>query len=178
MKSHNHLYDTISIMISDSDLENFITTVNSRNIYDIVCYLENRMYYQFKYFIHLLLLRLEIIDTTYLEKIANKIIDYHILCSNKNLNFADVLIVCKHHFNKIGGYNSKKHSTKKSHGNIILKGISSTLKSILEKKYDKDRIDNNLRKGAMERKEYLLRLRTKKGRPKKSKSSRRKKYSI
>jgi hypothetical protein len=160
MQQNNYFNNLINIIINDNDLEFLITNINNQDIYDLDCYLENQMLYHLRCLVQKLV-GFYIHNSTVndVENIIEIIIYYHNLCKIKNFSFADILIVCRYYLRKIGGSNLQ--TTEKKHKNIILEGISVTLRSILKRKFDENRIDNNLREGAKERKAYLARLQKK-----------------
>jgi hypothetical protein len=118
--------ELINSIIHDKEIWTIIYYLSLQEIYDLNTYLENKLYY------HLFILIKS-------ETICIKLISYYNLAITNNLNYLDVLL----NLSQRGGEN------------IVMKGITTTLRSFLEKSVDKNRIDAIFRQGALERKAYL-----------------------
>jgi len=152
---NNDFYYLVKIIINDKDARKIIYQLSEQEIYSIGSYLDNKMYY----------LLLSTIDQKNKsdplwvpekfmlknDEISRKLIGYHELCLDKNLDLVNILLTCKYILIKAGGKNKKIKNSK----NIIMSGITLTLRSILDQKINTELIDNNLRLGALERKRYI-----------------------
>ena len=107
---------------------------------------------------------LDILIQQYPEKMVDVntygcVIDLHTRCLKENVDFCSIvnsakkLWIDRHNEKNIqGGSSSKVHTDKYS---IITRKI---LEGIINRKFDKEKIDNNLRIGTKQRKEYLRRV--------------------
>ncbi|XWV25155.1 putative ORFan [Tupanvirus deep ocean] len=147
---NNEFYSIVKTIVNDKDTRKIIYKISDNQIYDIVCFLNNEMCLQL---IDLFKKILTSIPNYKLDAnlICNKMIDYYDYCATKNIKFTDVLATCKLLLMKAGASKTISSQSK----NIIMQGITVTLRSVVERNIDKDRIDNNLRQGAIERKEHL-----------------------
>ncbi|XWV26417.1 putative orfan [Tupanvirus soda lake] len=147
---NNKFYSIVKTIVNDKDTRKIIYKMSDNQIYDVICFLNNKMCLQL---IDLIEKILKTIPKYKLNSntICNKMIDYHNYCTEKNIKFTDVLATCKLLLMKAGASKTISSHNK----NIIMQGITVTLRSVLERNINKDRIDDNLRQGAFERKEHL-----------------------
>lgn len=147
---NDDFYYVVKMIVNDKNTRKIIDTISYQQLYDIDCYLDYQMYYPLIVLINHALATISnnILDS---EDISDKIINYHKICLDKNLEMTNILITAKHILMKAG---AKRKITQESK-NIIMEGITVTLRSILDRPVDIDHIDNNLRKGAQEREDYM-----------------------
>lgn len=161
--SNNNLLKNI---INNNDLSRLIILLTAEDILFIDSYLENKdiLYLRLllKYILKKENLNLSIDNITYnLVKIYDS-------CDDNNCSFINILNLSKKLVYKKGGkYNNSTNSNNSKKTNnttkITMKGITLTLRSIIDRKVDKQKIDNNLIEGAIERRKISNEKLRKKG---------------
>lgn len=116
---------------NDPDLD-VLNQMTEYQVSDMISYLNNKLTYQL----------INLLGEFRCPNSYSKIIGIYQECQNNNLNLYSML------FPMLGGKDDKT----KTKNNIIMEGITATLRSILDRKFDKNRIDFNLVEGANERK--------------------------
>lgn len=130
----------VKTIINDRDMLKIIQNISVDQIYDINCYLDNKLYYNL----------IELLKNIYVsEKIGSKIIGYHKICLDKKIKLGEILLRCKRIIMKAGNYNYPEHK------NIVMKGMTLTINSIINRQFNPIHIDDNLREGARKRKAYI-----------------------
>lgn len=144
-------------ILKNSQLKNLICIMNKNQSDNMVCCLDNKLYYYLNNQLN------EISNQNpnlFSEKMpVNKIIHYHQYCKENKIDFNQILQFIKDSNLPrfiLGGNSTVKNPSKtKSTASVILQGITATLRSIIDRKFDKNEIDQNLIEGARER-EMLL----------------------
>lgn len=136
MYQHNHINSIV-----ESNIKSSLETFSNEEIEELIYYLDHQLYFQLAQF-------LKQKDNAMWEGILDQLLKYQIICSTQNIDFLEAMNIIKMQSMKAGTQKSSKK-------NIIMQGINVTLRSIIDRQFDKDRIDNNLRLGAKERKEHI-----------------------
>ena len=148
METYNYYFNRIiEKIMRDNDMREVIYYLSPGQIYQLNSYLGNQMYYPLTLLVSS---TINIIPTGRIinpSEIVPKIIFFNELARSKELELKDILFVVNNRI--IFGGNNKELAS-----NIIMKGLTTTLRSIIDRPVDKDKIDSNLKKGASERKEY------------------------
>lgn len=139
---HCEYFDKIVNSIIGSNLKSILETFSDEEIKELVHYLDHKLYFQL-----VEILKRNNTSTSWIDSL-NQLTHYQTICSSQNIDLLKVMFVSKMTLMKAG---TQKHSNK----NIIMQGINVTLRSIINRQFDMDRIDNNLRLGAKERKEHI-----------------------
>lgn len=150
--NNNELYHIVGIIVNDEDTSKIVQKMSIDQIYETICYLNNKLYYNLVEMIKKIVITFPKHVVLESHIITTKIINYYRICLHKNLDISNILITCKYILMKAGEGNKKPDNKNK---NIVMEGITLTLRSILNRKIDVEHIDNNLRQGAIERKAYF-----------------------
>lgn len=160
--TNKEFYRVVKIIVNDKDIRKIIRKMSPDDIYDVICYLDNKLYLQLYCFLENITNKLSNYNLQS-NNLLNNFICYFELCNNKYIKFSNILIVCKSLLMKAGAKKKQLNQSDDSNKNIVMQGITVTMKSILNRQFDKNKIDNNLRQGAIERQEYLQYSYNKKG---------------
>lgn len=144
MKTYNNHNDISKLLTKDKQINLVISKMPLNYIVNLDCCLENQMYYP-------------LVDLIGTQELITKFINYHHYCKNNNINFVNLMLDCKNS-NMTAGKNSATSIITNKTTDALMKGINLTMRSILERKFDKNKIDDNLREGARQRKEYAKKL--------------------
>jgi len=164
-KNNDNYYGIVKHIVHDKDTRKIIHRMSNYEIYDMSCYLDNKLYYQLGILVEKVIKTIPEKYTLELFVIIDNFIKYHYYCLEKNISMTDVLFITKSLLMKAGAKKNKNVKTENSTSeqkNIITQRITLTMRSILERKFDKNKIDDNLRLGAKERKEHILKLKQQK----------------
>lgn len=150
--TYNKKFNTmINDIIHDKDIGEFISYLSQNQIYEISNYLNNQLYYPLLELTNKITSLMPSKTETNASQIITKLICYHKQTNENKIKIDTVLFAAQKKFTEEMNSLTGGKGTDKI---IIMKGISTTIRSIIDRPIDKEKIDHNLRKGANERKEY------------------------
>lgn len=147
---NEEFYNIVETIVNNKQARKVIYRMSETELADMTCYLNNRFFCQLKNLIDKIskqILEQNIIIST--ENVMDSLINYHKICTNKDIPISDILSMSKIVLMKAG---ARKISAKKEVENELLKKLTLSTESILNRTVDKQLIDHNLRTGALERK--------------------------
>lgn len=144
----------IDNIIEDTNINIFLQNMDDHNLNSIINMFNNRLYS----------IALDLINTNNSTELKSCDIFYKLLeiqfKSNCDKYFSATLYDIKYidtikYDNLMSAGSDKEEKT----GSYITRKIASIIQSYLDRKFDPNKIDNNLREGAKERKEYAAKIR-------------------
>lgn len=154
--NNNTDYYVVKIIVLDKKVSSFIKSLSDSEIKILVTYLNPETYSILQHYIYTLVNN----DlTSHLEYIVNELITYYHMCDLDKDRLSKNLTITKLFLMNAGATNTSTNSDTKTKTktdateNVVMKGIIVTLRSIVDRKFDKDKIDENLRIGAKARRE-------------------------
>lgn len=152
--NNDYFYGIVNKIINDRNSWKIVQNMSDVQMSNLVYYLDNKLFYQLNNLLTVLS-PLEISN----DVPVDSFIKYYNECNKLNIPMIDILTACKYITMKAGANNPLHISTEAK--NIILKKLTLTLDSVLNRKFDKEAIDLNLRAGAVARKTYRAELKAK-----------------
>src|ERR1700722_8005181 len=98
---NNEFYCIVKTIVNDKDTRKIIYKISQNQIYELVCYLNNEMYYQLVIFLKHITDSISNYNLN-ANKISGDLISYNNICQEKNIKMSDILFMCKSLLMKAG----------------------------------------------------------------------------